>query len=150
MRWRTLDEFRDPAVPKLHNLRLAGRAGLLVPPTAWALAADLAARPADGLPGSLPDGPCIVRSGAPSEDTPSSSNAGRFLSVLAVRPADFPVALRSVVAALRRQDGAPLGVVFVQPWIRAETAGVTFFDGFYFEETWDVGSNVSLTSGRAR
>src|SRR5580765_1416745 len=40
MNWRRLDEFRDPSVPKLHNLQRAKAAGLRVPPTIWIPAAD--------------------------------------------------------------------------------------------------------------
>ena len=35
MRWQPLTAFRDPAVPKLNNLRRAAESGLRVPPTWW-------------------------------------------------------------------------------------------------------------------
>ena len=39
--WQPLARFRDPAVPKLDNLRVAERRGLAVPsPTYWARAGD--------------------------------------------------------------------------------------------------------------
>jgi hypothetical protein len=41
--WLPLQACRDPAIPKLNNLRIAWRAGLRVPPTWWRTAADLAA-----------------------------------------------------------------------------------------------------------
>src|SRR5947209_6185549 len=128
------DEFRDPSIPKLANLDRASRAGLRVPPTAWAWADDLAG----DAPHVFPDFfdplqlPCIIRSGSPTEDTAQTSNAGRFLSVVVRRPVDFPRALAEVIAALPRKDGRWQGVVFVQPLVEAVTAGVTFFDGFYF------------------
>lgn len=150
-RWRPLDEFRDSTVPKLGNLRTAARAGLTVPETFWAWAADLEAAPPDRLPDGVPEFPRIVRSGSPTEDTATTSNAGRFLSEVVERPEDFAGAVGRVVGALPRAgDGRRLGVVFVQPWLRAEAAGVTFFDGFYFEEAWERGGNAAVTSGRSR
>ena len=124
--------------------------GFAVPETAWALASALEAEPPDRLPDGVPDAPCIVRSGSPTEDTHATSNAGQLLSVAVNEPEEFPEAARRVVAALPRSEGGPLGVVFVQPLVRAETAGVTFFDGFYYEETSAPGSNADLTQGLAR
>ncbi len=149
-RWRPLDRFDDRGVPKLHNLKLAARAGFAVPETAWARAADLAARPDVGPPGGMA-APWMVRSGSPTEDTAASSNAGRYLSLAVADPGEFAGAVARVVAALPLgPDGLPLGVVFVQPRIEAETAGVTFFDGFYFEEARAQGSNRGLTAGLER
>jgi len=140
-------EFRDPGVPKLRNLALAGRAGLRVPPTAWALAADLGP---DGPPPGV-DFPCFVRSGSPTEDAAETSNAGRFVTVEVAEAAGFAVALAAVLDALPvGPDGGRLGVVFVQPRVDAVRAGVTFFDGFYYEETTAAGGNQALTSGRER
>src|SRR5262249_14899640 len=101
-------------------------------------------------PGSLPAGPCIVRSASPTEDTAATSNAGQLLSLVVDDPAGFSGAVARVVAALPRRGGRPLGAVFVQPFLRAEAAGITFFDGFCFEETWAAGTNLALTSGHER
>lgn len=154
MPWQPLDRFRDPAVPKLDNLRRASRAGLQVPPTVWAMADELeralAAKTPRGLLEGIPDAPCIVRSGSPTEDTAETSNAGQLLSLPVHAPGEFTAALAQVVAALPRRDGRPQGAVFVQPFLRAEAAGITFFDGFYFEETWAPGTNLALTSGQER
>jgi len=149
-RWLPLDRFADAGIPKLHNLKLAARSGFAVPETVWARASDLEASPPDALPIGVPDVPCIVRSGSPTEDTGATSNAGRFLSLAVDRPEDFAGAVARVVAALPTRDGRRLGVAFVQPLIRAEVAGVTFFDGFYYEETRASGSNRGLTSGLER
>ncbi len=148
--WLPLDRFDDPGVPKLHNLRRAAQAGFAVPPTAWAPAEVLEAHPPGRPPDALPAAPWIVRSGSPTEDTRVTSNAGQLLSLVVEGPEGFAAAVARVVAALPRRDGRPLGVAFVQPLIRAETAGVTFFDGFYYEETRAAGSNEALTSGRER
>ncbi|MDB5350917.1 MAG: Phosphohistidine swiveling domain protein [Planctomycetota bacterium] len=148
--WRPLSEFADDTIPKLFNLRRAPR-GIPVPRTYWAWADDLARSESRGFPdlGGLTL-PCMIRSGSPTEDTQESSNAGRFLS-LAVRDAlHFPSALAEVISALPCEHGRPQGVVFLQPRIDAERAGVTMFDGFYYEETSEAGGNVELTSGRSR
>jgi pyruvate,water dikinase len=66
-------------------------------------------------------------------------------------PAEFGPALERVIAALPTgANGAAQGVVFLQPLIQAEEAGVAFFDGFYFERTQARGSNEGLTSGQER
>lgn len=156
MPWLALEQFDDPAIPKLHNLRRAGRAGLHVPATVWAWAAELEQAPSGSLhlAAPLPDVPCIVRSASPTEDTAATSNAGQLLSVVVEDAAKFAAAVARVVAALPREgegkDGRRLGAVFVQPLVRAEVAGVSFFDGFYFEETWAVESNQALTAGHER
>jgi pyruvate,water dikinase len=142
MPWRTLDHFRDPAVPKLDNLRRARAAGLRVPETWWLPAGEAAAKPPQELAGR----PLILRSGSPTEDTFATSNAGQLLSLAVRDPADFGVSLARVVAALPG-DGA---VVFVQPLIEATEAGVAFFDGFYWERTTAAGGNEGLTSGHER
>lgn len=149
MPWRTLAGFRDPAVPKLDNLRRAAAAGLRVPETWWMPAVE--ARGEMAPPPSLAGRPIIVRSGSPTEDTRVTSNAGQLLSVAVREPGSFSESLARVVAALPR-DGRnePLGAVFVQPLIEAEEAGVAFFDGFYFERTTAHGGNEGLTSGQAR
>ena len=148
--WLPLDRFDDPGVPKLFHLKKAARAGFEVPETHWATAEALEADPPILLPEGLPDAPCIVRSGSPTEDTQATSNAGQFLSLIVEEPDHFAVAVARVVASLPRLGGRPLGVVFVQPLIQAETAGVTFFDGFYYEAAFAAGSNAALTSGRDR
>jgi len=156
-RWHCLgaDRFNDPTVPKLRNLFRAQRAGFQIPPTGWAWAADLEA----DRPASMPEpsrrcrwlkAPLVVRSGSPSEDTAATSSAGKFLSLVVRDRAAFSQALADVIAALPRADGARKGVVFIQPLIDAELAGVTFFDGFYYEETSAVGGNQALTSGQER
>jgi phosphohistidine swiveling domain-containing protein len=145
--WMTLDRFDDPSVPKLHNLKRAARARFEVPETVWARAADLGMIASERLPF---DTPCIVRSGSPTEDTHTTSNAGQLLSVVVRHPDEFAEAVRKVVAALPSENGRPIGAVFVQPLIQAETAGVTFFDGFYYEETSAKGGNADLTQGLAR
>ena len=154
MPWKALETFREPAIPKLDNLRRAARRGLVVPKTVWAWARDLegdgAAAVAVAVPVDLGDGPWIVRSGSPTEDTRATSNAGQFLTLVVPAPGAFADAVARVVAALPRRDGKRLGAVFVQPVVAAELAGVTFFDGFYYEETHAVGGNAALTSGRER
>jgi pyruvate,water dikinase len=147
-RWRPLDRFRDPAIPKLFGLRRASRAGFAVPPSWWCPAAELRAAATIDRPAALGDGPLIVRSGSPTEDTRATSNAGQFLSVAVAPGEDFEAAARAVVAAL--PGGGAQGVVFVQPLLRPARAGVSFFDGFYFEETAAAGGNADLTSGRER
>ena len=151
--------FTDPTIPKLHNLTRLRQAGygLVVPPSLWAWADELgpgeAAIPmvVDDTGRYFPFGfPCIIRSGSPSEDTAATSNAGRFLSLVVTEPAAFPASLAGVIAALPRDPaGRVQGVVFVQPFIEAEEAGVTFFDGFYYEETSARGTDQDLTAGRA-
>lgn len=152
MFWQTLKRFRDRSVPKLHNLRLAAAAGLRVPPTVWAPAAELAsADPLPGPPADLGAGPCIIRSGSPTEDTRLTSNAGQLLSLAVHDLGEFRPALRRVVEALPADGcGVRRGVVFVQPLVAAEEAGVAFFDGFYFERTSARGGNEGLTSGQER
>lgn len=151
MLWHTLDEFLDPSIPKLRNLARAAQMGMRVPPTFWARAEELEAAGPQAVP--MPTGltpPCILRSGSPTEDSVISSNAGRFLSS-SVREAEcFAVSLAAVIAALPAEHGRRQGVVFAQPLIEADEAGVTFFDGFYFEETAAAGGNQALTSGRER
>ena len=56
-------------------------------------------------------------------------------------PDDFSQALTDVVATLPSRQGTAQGAVFIQPLIDAETGGVTFFDGFYYEETAAAGGN---------
>ena len=153
MPWRELARFSDRSVPKLHNLRRAAAAGLRVPETWWLSGAE-AASEAAAPPAALAGRPLIVRSGSPTEDTLSTSNAGQLLS-LAVRdpaaPGAFGDALARVAAALPRDStGRPLGAVFVQPLVVAEEAGVAFFDGFYFERATSSGVNEGVTAGRER
>jgi rifampicin phosphotransferase len=151
MPWQPLKSFRDASVPKLHNLRRAARAGLRVPPTWWLRAdadsrSEVATPPENIGPGSL-----IIRSGSPSEDQATTSNAGQFLSLPVHDRAGFAAALAQVVASLPRDSrGTPEGVVFVQPLIRGIEAGVVFFDGFYYERTLAAGSNEELTAGKTR
>lgn len=147
MPWRTLVRFKDPSVPKLDNLRRAAAARLRVPETWWMPAAE-AARSIGAPP---LDGPVIVRSGSPTEDTQATSNAGQLLSLVVRDSGEFSESLARVAAALPRDDcGAPRGAVFVQPLIEAEEAGVAFFDGFYWERTLAAGGNEMLTSGQTR
>src|SRR4051812_49414068 len=118
MSWQDLKAFRNPAVPKLDNLRRAQACGFKVPtPTVWIPAAqaveNLAPPPSISFP-------LILRSGSPTEDTLDSSQAGRFASLLARTPEEFPEVLASVVGSLPEQDGVRQGVVFAQPWIEAE------------------------------
>lgn len=150
--WR-FDAFRDPTVPKLHNLFLAAAAGLRVPLTCWARAEDLAAVGPAPLPSFLdatPPLPCIVRSGSPTEDTAATSNAGRFTSLVVPEAANFARAVADVIASLPLAGARRRGVVFVQPFIAGGRAGVTFFDGFYYEETAAVGGNQAITAGLDR
>jgi hypothetical protein len=145
--WRTLRRFRDPAVPKLDNLRRARTVGVRVPETWWLPAAEAARLQPAVPPPSLAGRPLIVRSGSPTEDTFATSNAGQLLSLPVREPAGFAEALARVVAALPRDGGA----VFVQPLVEAEEeAGVAFFDGFYWERTTAPGSNEGLTAGWER
>jgi pyruvate,water dikinase len=148
MPWRKLARFRDPSVPKLDNLRRAAAAGLRVPETWWMPAAE-AVGSTTGAPPI--DGPVIVRSGSPTEDTQATSNAGQLLSLVVREPGSFDESVAKVVAALPRDGrGEPSGAVFVQPLIEAEEAGVAFFDGFYWERTTALGTNEDLTSGHSR
>ena len=105
--WRPLGAIRDPSLPKLDNLRRAQRAGLAVPePTLWAVAEELehqcekAAFLLDGQIGV----PCIVRSVSPTEDTPESSNAGRFQSVAVRHPKALADALQRVAKQLAGKE----------------------------------------------
>ena len=143
MPWRKLARFKDPSVPKLDNLRRAAAAGLRTPETWWMPASE--ARQGAAAPSSLAGRPLIVRSGSPTEDTQATSNAGQLLSLAVRDPASFGEALARVVAVLPT-DGA----VFVQPLVESETAGVAFFDGFYYERTTAPGGNEGLTSGQDR
>ncbi len=147
MSWQRLERFRDPAVPKLDNLRRASAAGLRVPPTWWQHAAILEQMPPPELPVALP---VILRSGSPTEDGRTTSNAGQLLSLVVEAPSEYADALRRVVAALPCIDGKRLGAVFVQPLVRGEEAGVAFFDGFYYERTTAAALNSELTGGTAR
>lgn len=148
--WHALEAFADPNIPKLFNLRRAAAAGLTVPQTLWAWAADLEARTPIRWTDCLPPLPLIVRSGSPTEDTAVTSNAGMFLSVEAHDAVSFARAVDQVVSALSKSDGRREGVVFLQPLVPARQAGITFFDGFYLEETVACQSNQALTSGRER
>jgi phosphohistidine swiveling domain-containing protein len=140
-RWRDLRTFRDTAVPKLHNLRLGDRAGLRVPPTVWLPAAEAAGADRPDLgPGAV-----IVRSGSPTEDTDTTSNAGQLHSEVVPPGGDFAGALERVLAPL---EGS--GAVFVQPVVAAAEAGVAVFDGFYYERTTATGTNAALTGGTQR
>jgi pyruvate,water dikinase len=147
MSWQPLDRFREPAVPKLDNLRRAAAACLRVPATWWQHAALLEHTPPD-LPIAPP---LILRSASPTEDGHTTSNAGRFLSLIVEAASGYPDALRRVVEALPRStEGKRLGAVFLQPLLRGAEAGVAFFDGFYYERTTTTGLNVDLTAGQAR
>jgi pyruvate,water dikinase len=147
-RWLPLARFDDPAIAKVDNLRRAAAAGLRVPPTCWLVAADAADA---GWPDGFGDGPLIVRSGAPAEDGRTTSNAGQLLSLIAPTRADFAAAVRRVTQAL-----PPGSVVFVQPVVAGDEAGVAFFDGFYYERSLARSAggrgalNVGLTAGRER
>jgi pyruvate,water dikinase len=149
MSWRPLAEFSDPSVPKLNNLRRAERAGIRVPRTVW-IEADRASG-GTGLPMDLGPAPWIIRSGSPTEDTHTTSNAGQLLSLVVREESTFTDTLRQVVDALPADhSGRRLGAVFVQPWLRADEAGVAFCDDFYFERTVARGGNEALTSGQER
>jgi len=151
MPWQVLDAFRDPAIPKLDNLRRAARRGLCVPSwTLWARADEPVAELAASWPKWAAPVPWVVRSASPTEDTRQTSNAGQLLSLVVREPAAFTSVLTRVIAALPRNDGRPMGAIFVQPLVLAKTAGITFFDGFYFEETRASENNMALTSGAER
>ena len=143
--WQPLRSFRDPKIPKLHNLARATARSVHIPKTVWTHAVEAPKTPPKGI-----SFPLIVRSGSPTEDTHETSNAGQLLSLVVKRPADFEDAVTRVVGALPREGGAPLGVVFVQPLVDAKEAGIAFFDGFYFERTAARGGNEALTSGKER
>jgi pyruvate,water dikinase len=149
MSWKALRVFRDKTVPKLNNLRRAAAAGLRVPPTWWVEAAS--AGQAAAPPPELRTLPLIIRSGSPTEDQRTTSNAGQLLSLVVRERSEFPESLARVVAALPRDGrGQARGAVFVQPLVQAEEAGVAFFDGFYFERALAASGNEALTSGQAR
>src|SRR5882724_4865786 len=101
MSWQPLNQFRDPSVPKLDNLRRAAAAVLRVPPTWWA-SADQLQGSASGPPLGIGPGPWIIRCGSPTEDTRTTSNAGQLLSLPVRDPTEFASALRQVVEALPR------------------------------------------------
>jgi pyruvate,water dikinase len=150
MSWLPLKRFRDPAVPKLNNLRRAASAGLRVPPTWWLYVSCLSGT-AQAPPDPAGPEPLIVRSASPTEDGQVTSNAGQLLSVIVRDRAEFFDAVARVTAALpREENGKPRGAVFVQPLIESDEAGVAFFDGFYYERAQARGGNQELTSGRAR
>ncbi|MFT5153971.1 MAG: hypothetical protein ACI841_003978, partial [Planctomycetota bacterium] len=151
MSWRPLAQFRDPAVAKLDNLRRGAQAGLSVPRTFWAHAAEVdpdRVRPPVDIPA-----PWIARSASPTEDTQESTAAGQFVSAAVERddPDAFRAAVRAVLDSLPRgANGQPRGAVFVQPLLVPERGGVLFFDGFHFECTTASGGNRALTSGEER
>lgn len=156
MSWRDLRLVTDASVPKLNNLRRAAEAGIATSDTRWIPAAEWADATPRVRAGLVSEAlatlgfPCIVRSGSPTEDTAETSHAGQLLSLVVDRGASFAEAVNRVVATLPRDAAGPRGVVFVQRVVEAVEAGVTFFDGFYFEETSTAGGNTSLTSGRDR
>jgi rifampicin phosphotransferase len=144
--WRTLRQFDDPAIPKLHNLARAGARGVHIPKTMWTHGREAPAEPPTSI-----TFPLIVRSGSPTEDTHETSNAGQLLSLVVRRPAELADSVARVAAALPKDErGDPRGVVFVQPLVEAREAGIAFFDGFYFERTAARGGNEALTSGKDR
>jgi pyruvate,water dikinase len=151
MHWRPLKQFHDSSVPKLYHLRQAARAGVRVPPTVWLPGREAAAANSLSLPSELGSGSLIVRSGSPTEDGQTTSNAGQFLSVVVRVRDEFAAGVAQVAAALPNDaDGIRQGTVFVQPLVCGIEAGVAFFDGFYFEQTVAAGGNMELTSGRSR
>lgn len=151
MTWQRLARFVDRAIPKIDNLRRARAAGLRVPETWWLRARDVDDPALVEAPAALADGPCIIRSGSPTEDTFETSNAGQLLSMVVRDRKQFGASLAAVIAALPKDDaGVPLGAAFVQPLVLSEEAGVAFVDGFYFEQTVAAESNEALTSGQAR
>jgi pyruvate,water dikinase len=81
----------------------------------------------------------------------ASSNAGQFLSLVVHDQTEFATAVRRVALALPHDEqGRPLGVVFVQPLVRADQAGVALTDGFYFERSLSSSGVQDLTAGRRR
>jgi pyruvate,water dikinase len=151
MPWQPLKGFREPSVPKLNNLRRAAAAGLRVPATWWLPASVLERLHGIRPPAGIGNGPCIIRSGSPTEDQRTTSNAGQLLSLVVQQSSEFSESARRVVEALpRSEQGSRLGAVFVQPLVEAGEAGVAFFDGFYYERTQAAGTNQDLTSGQAR
>ena len=151
MPWRPLPRRPDGLPPKVGNLATAAAAGISVPPTVWAPAAEAAGA---GPPVGAGPGAVILRSASPTEDLAGSSQAGQFHSEVVDDPHDralFENALAAVVGSLPRDAaGRPLGCVFAQPFRRPDRAGIAFFDGFYFEQTSALGGNAELTSGQAR
>jgi hypothetical protein len=148
-----LDAFRDRKVPKLANLHRARKSKIRIPePTFWCEASVVARVSRQELAFLRPpiDPPLIVRSASALEDSTASSNAGRFCSVAVPEERDFAAALRRVVDSMLLSGGCHQGFVFVQPLIVAPIAGITFFDGFYFEETSAPGGNADLTAGERR
>ena len=101
--WNRLDLFDDPSIPKLHNLKTARRAGFAIPETVWAKGELIEL--CQNMDVIKP--PCIVRSGSPTEDTHTTSNAGQLLTLVVNSPADFADSVNRVVAALPREKGRP-------------------------------------------
>jgi pyruvate,water dikinase len=147
MPWQTLDRFDDRAIPKLHNLVIANRAGLRVPRTVWARA-SYGPQPWPAREGV--SFPCIVRSGSPTEDAADTSNAGQFKSLVVPTLDEFDATVAEVIEALPVADGKRQGIVFLQPLVACIRAGVTFFDGFYYEESSSPGGNQAITAGLDR
>lgn len=148
------EELAGGSIPKLHYLRLAERSGITVPQTLWC-PANAAIKPqSDPLSATNISQwitfPCIIRSGSTNDNTMLTSNAARSLSLKVDRAKDFRSALHQVALSLPVDYTGLLGVVFVQPWIEAKTAGTTCFDGFYYKETSVQTANVGVTSGHGR
>jgi hypothetical protein len=57
---------------------------------------------------------------------------------------------QAIAASLPLERGRRLGAVAIQPFLVDARAGVTFFDGFYHEESVALGVNQGVTAGRER
>src|SRR6266508_2190814 len=102
-----------------------------------ALLPDAVAEPLAAAVTSFGPGPLAVRSSGVEEDLPGASYAGQYETVLGVRAADLPAAVRRCWAsgfahhatAYRSAVSAPPGpamAVLVQPLVPADAAGVAF------------------------
>ncbi len=131
--------------PKAALLDRAVEHGLPVP-RAWVLASDDVAEATDAMPARV-----AVRSAFSSEDGSTTSNAGRFTTVLDVAAHD-PDAFASAVAEVRASaDGSVARPdVMVMEMVPAHVAGVAFSEAGWQDDLveWVDGLADELVGGR--
>ena len=148
---------RTAGVPAKAGLldRLARR-GAPVPRGAVATAADLADPPVEvarRIAATLPGARVAVRSSFAAEDGATSSNAGRFTTVLDVPTDDLDAlagAVGSVVASAGDEVDEDHRAVLVQVMVEARHAGVAFTQPAYEDDLVDVVEGLAdgLVAGR--